>query len=112
MLKTLLTAGLLLSLPTLAVAADITGVPKIRDGDQLMIGSVKIRPQYQGRALDLRRRRARRADQACRQQELDLPCPHGRSPRPHHRALRGRWRGHPEVDGQQWLGAGLHPHLA
>ncbi|MGN1287927.1 MAG: thermonuclease family protein, partial [Bradyrhizobium sp.] len=43
MFKTLLTAGLLLSLPTLAVAADITGVPKIRDGDQLMIGSVKIR---------------------------------------------------------------------
>ncbi|MCA6105000.1 thermonuclease family protein [Bradyrhizobium australafricanum] len=43
MFKTLLTAGLLLSLPTLAAAADITGVPKIRDGDQLMIGSVRIR---------------------------------------------------------------------
>ncbi|WGS21040.1 MULTISPECIES: thermonuclease family protein [unclassified Bradyrhizobium] len=43
MLKTLLTAGLLLSLPTLAHAADITGVPKIRDGDQVMIGSVRIR---------------------------------------------------------------------
>ena len=43
MFKTLLTAGLLLTLPTLAFAADITGVPKIRDGDQVMIGSVRIR---------------------------------------------------------------------
>ncbi|QPF85203.1 thermonuclease family protein [Bradyrhizobium genosp. L] len=43
MLKTLLTAGLLLSLSTSAFAADITGVPKIRDGDQLQIGSVRIR---------------------------------------------------------------------
>ncbi|VIO67311.1 thermonuclease family protein [Bradyrhizobium ivorense] len=42
MLKTLLTAALLLS-PTLAFAADITGVPKIRDGDQLLIGSTRIR---------------------------------------------------------------------
>ena len=30
-------------------------------------------PQQHRRALDLRRRRARRTDQACRQQELDLP---------------------------------------
>ena len=30
-------------------------------------------PQCQGRALDLRHRRARRADQICRQQDLDLP---------------------------------------
>ncbi|WP_245313149.1 thermonuclease family protein, partial [Bradyrhizobium macuxiense] len=43
MLKTLLIAGLLSSLPTLAFAADITGVPKIRDGDQVQIGSVHIR---------------------------------------------------------------------
>src|SRR5882757_9970393 len=43
MLKTLLIAGLLLSLPTLARAADITGVPKIRDGDQVQIGNMRIR---------------------------------------------------------------------
>ncbi|MCA6124214.1 thermonuclease family protein [Bradyrhizobium sp. WSM 1704] len=43
MLKTLLTAAALLSLPSLAFAADITGVPKIRDGDQIMIGSTRIR---------------------------------------------------------------------
>ncbi|MFB9267312.1 thermonuclease family protein [Bradyrhizobium erythrophlei] len=41
--KTLLLAALLLSLPTLAQAADITGVPKIRDGDQMVIGNTRIR---------------------------------------------------------------------
>lgn len=41
--KGLLTALLLLSLPTLARAADITGVPKIRHGDQVQIGNVRIR---------------------------------------------------------------------
>jgi endonuclease YncB( thermonuclease family) len=34
---------LILCLPTLACAADVTGVPKIRDGDQLTIGSTRIR---------------------------------------------------------------------
>jgi len=34
---------LLLVLPRLAAAADITGVPKIRDGDQVTIGSTHIR---------------------------------------------------------------------
>ena len=42
-LKTWLTAILLLSLPSLARAADITGVPKIRDGDQVQIGNSRIR---------------------------------------------------------------------
>jgi endonuclease YncB( thermonuclease family) len=42
MLK-LLYAILLLLLPTLAEAADITGIPKIRDGDGLTIGSARIR---------------------------------------------------------------------
>ena len=80
-------------------AADITGIPKIRDGDQILIGSTRIRlggidapsvgpalPQHQGRALDLRRRRARRTDHTHRQQELDLPRP--RRPT----AAAARWR--------------------
>jgi endonuclease YncB( thermonuclease family) len=40
---TLLTALLTLLVPTMAQAADITGVPKIRDGDQILIGSSRIR---------------------------------------------------------------------
>jgi endonuclease YncB( thermonuclease family) len=36
-------AMLLVLLPALAQAADITGVPKIREGDQIVIGSSRIR---------------------------------------------------------------------
>jgi endonuclease YncB( thermonuclease family) len=42
-LRKLLSALLLLSLPAMAQAADITGVPKIREGDQMQIGSHRIR---------------------------------------------------------------------
>ena len=42
-LRKLLSALLLLSLPAIAQAADITGVPKIREGDQLQIGNSRIR---------------------------------------------------------------------
>ena len=38
-----LLALLLLALPSLAHAADITGVPKIREGDQVQIGTTRIR---------------------------------------------------------------------
>ena len=41
--RKLLFALLLLSLPAMAQAADITGVPKIRDGDQIQIGNSRIR---------------------------------------------------------------------
>src|SRR5437764_1589982 len=41
-LRTLLLA-LPLLLPAMANAADISGVPKIRDGDQIQIGSTRIR---------------------------------------------------------------------
>jgi endonuclease YncB( thermonuclease family) len=34
---------LLLGVPALAQAADVTGIPKIRDGDQVAIGSTRIR---------------------------------------------------------------------
>ncbi|MEA2820872.1 MAG: hypothetical protein QOJ86_2876, partial [Bradyrhizobium sp.] len=43
MLKKLLFAVPLLLLPAFASAAEITGVPKIRDGDQLQIGGTRIR---------------------------------------------------------------------
>jgi endonuclease YncB( thermonuclease family) len=42
-LRTLLSAFLLLSLPATSDAADITGIPKIREGDQLQIGNHRIR---------------------------------------------------------------------
>ena len=70
-------------------------------------------PQYQRRALDLRRRRARRTDQTLRRQELDLSYQGGhRPPRPHRGALRGRRRGHPEMAGVERLGAGADADLA
>jgi endonuclease YncB( thermonuclease family) len=43
MLRTLYLSVLLLCIPALAQAADVTGVPKIRDGDQVTIGSTRIR---------------------------------------------------------------------
>jgi len=42
-LSKLLSAVLLLSLPAMAQAADITGVPKIREGDHLQIANHRIR---------------------------------------------------------------------
>ena len=42
-LQKFLYAVLLLSLPAIAQAADITGVPKIREGDHLQIGNSRIR---------------------------------------------------------------------
>ena len=42
-IRFLATAVLLLALPSLAHAADITGVPKIREGDTVTIGSTHIR---------------------------------------------------------------------
>ncbi len=43
MLTRLLLTISILCLPTLARAADVTGVPKIRDGDQVAIGATRIR---------------------------------------------------------------------
>src|SRR5437588_10623311 len=43
MLMKLLLALLLLLLPAIADAADITGIPRIRDGDQIQIGNSRIR---------------------------------------------------------------------
>src|SRR3954465_8635884 len=43
MLRKLLLALLLLCLPAIVSAAEISGVPKIRDGDQVLIGSTRIR---------------------------------------------------------------------
>jgi endonuclease YncB( thermonuclease family) len=43
MLRNCFCAVLLLLLPSIAQAADITGVPKIRDGDQIQIGNTRIR---------------------------------------------------------------------
>ena len=42
LMKFLLAISLLL-LPVMAEAADITGIPKIREGDQITIGSSRIR---------------------------------------------------------------------
>src|SRR3981081_4338329 len=118
MLKKFLFAIPLLLLPALDSAADITGIPKIRDGDQLQIGSTRIRlggidapssdqlclnnksePWTCGIApLALGHRRARRTHSPRRRQTLDLPCASDRPPRPDGGAMRGRWRGHSEMD--------------
>jgi len=93
LMKFLIALSLLLLLPAVGQAADITGIPKIREGDQIVIGNAvggSALPQHQGRALDLRRRRARRTDQACRAQDLDLSHPPDRPPRPPGGAVRSR----------------------
>jgi len=75
-----LSAIAVMLLPAFAQAADITGVPKIREWrpypdrqhphparrHRCTLGRSAL-PQHQRRALDLRRRRARRTDQARRQ---------------------------------------------
>src|SRR5476651_648011 len=43
MIMKLLPAIAILLLPALAHAADISGIPKIRDGDQIQIGTSRIR---------------------------------------------------------------------
>jgi endonuclease YncB( thermonuclease family) len=43
MLMKLLFALLVFLLPALAEAADVTGVPKIREGDNIQIGNTRIR---------------------------------------------------------------------
>ena len=43
MLRNSLSAVLLLALPSLAQAADISGAAKVRDGDQIQIGNTRIR---------------------------------------------------------------------
>ena len=42
-ITTLFVAASILLLPSIAQAADLTGVPKIRDGDQIQIGNSRIR---------------------------------------------------------------------
>jgi endonuclease YncB( thermonuclease family) len=43
MLKTFAAAVVVLLLPAIASAADVTGIPKIRDGDQVTIGNTRLR---------------------------------------------------------------------
>jgi endonuclease YncB( thermonuclease family) len=43
MLKRFAAAVAILLLPTVASAADVTGIPKIRDGDQVTIGNTRLR---------------------------------------------------------------------
>ena len=125
MLMKFLLAIALLLLPAIAEAADITGVPKIREGDQITIGSSHIRlggidaPSVDQLCLNntgerwtcgvaARDELIKHADK----KSLDLPCRAHRSPRPQCRALHCRRRGHPEMDGEERLGAVLHPAVA
>jgi endonuclease YncB( thermonuclease family) len=43
MSKTIAAAVVLLLLPAIASAADVTGIPKVRDGDQVTIGNTRLR---------------------------------------------------------------------
>jgi endonuclease YncB( thermonuclease family) len=124
--KTLFCAILLLLLPAMAHAADITGVPKIRAGDQLQIGNHRIRlggidaPAVDQLCLNNKGERwscgvAARDELikhfgnkswTCHSRSVDR---RGRTVArwPHRRAMRGRRRGRSEMDGRQRLGAGV-----
>ena len=101
-------------------AADITGVPKIREGDQIQIGNSRIRlggidaPSVDQLCLNTKGERwtcgvAARDELIKHADNKSWTC-HARAdrpPRPHRGALRGRRRGHPEMAGEKRLGAGL-----
>ena len=119
-LRKLLSAIVLLSLPAMAQAADITGVPKIREGDQLQIGNHRIRlggidaPAADQLCLNTKGERwtcgvAARDELIKRFGNKSWTCRTRayRSPRPHRGPLRGRRPGHPEMAGDERLGAGL-----
>ena len=103
---------LLLLLPAMAEAADITGVPKIREGDQILIGNTRIRlggidaPSVDQLCLNTKGERwtcgvAARDELIKHTENKSWTC-HARAdrpPRPHRGALRRRRRGHPEMAG-------------
>src|ERR1700680_1452438 len=101
----------LLLLPAIAEAADITGIAKVREGDTVQIGSSRIRlggidaPSVDQLCLNNTGARwACQTEKTCRQQALPLPRPTDRPSWPPGCALRGRRRGHPEMDGEERLG--------
>ena len=120
--KIWLCAVLMVLLPAMAHAADLTGVPKIRDGDQITIGNTRIRlggiDAPSGDQLCLNNNGERWTCGVAAREALvkhvgnkSWTChiQNDRSPRPHGGALRCRWRGYPEMDGRQRLGAGVRP---
>src|ERR1700735_3560245 len=104
-------AILLLLLPAIAQAADITGTPKIREGDQIVIGSSKIRlagidaPSVDQLCLDTKGERwtcgvASRDELIKHADNKNWTCRVDRVDR------RGRHVAHCEVDGediQKWM---------
>ena len=104
----------------MAQAADITGVPKIREGDQIQIGTTRIRlggidaPSVDQLCLNNKGERwtcgvAARDELIKHFGNKSWTCHTSadRPPRPHGGAMRGRRRGHPEMAGVERLGAGL-----
>ena len=106
--------------PRFAGAADITGVPKIRDGDQVVIGNSRIElggidaPSSDQLCLNNKGERwtcgVAARDELIRHvsnDTVDMPYPPDRPPRPDGGQVRGRWRGRSEMDGEKRMGAGL-----
>ena len=102
-----------LLLPSLAQAADITGVPKIREGDTILIGTSRIRlggidaPSVDQLCLNNKGERwtcgVAARDELIKHTDNKTWTCHARTdrpPRPPDGALRGRRRGHPEMDGE------------
>ena len=109
-----------LLLPAMAEAADITGVPKIREGDQIQIGNTRIRlggidaPSVDQLCLNTKGERwtcgvAARDELIKHADNKTWTCHtrQDRPPRPPGGAMRGRRRGHPEMDGEERMGAVL-----
>ncbi len=120
MLTKLLPAIALVLLPAMAEAADITGVPKIHDGDQIVIGSSRIRlrgidaPSVDQLCLNNAGERwtcgvAARDELIHHTDKKSWTCHVERTDRRGRNVaqVRGRWRGHPEMAGGERLGAGL-----
>src|SRR5471032_514085 len=104
-------------LPGMAQAADVSGIPKIREGDQIQIGSARIRlagidaPSVDQLCLNTKGERwtcgVAARDELIKHADNKpyLSCAANRPPRPRGGAVRSRRRRHPEMDGEERMGA-------
>ena len=103
-----------------AQAADITGTAKVREGDTVVIGTNRIRlggidaPSVDQLCLNSKGERwtcgVAARDELIKHADNKTWTCHGPEPRPARPAggaMRGRRRGHPEMDGAKRLGAVL-----
>src|ERR1700748_1415334 len=121
-------AIVIIVLPAMAEAADVSGIPKIREGDQVQIGNARIRlagidaPSSDQLCLNTKGERwtcgiAARDELIRHVGDTPWTC-HVRQTDRRGRAraeggeVRGRWRGYTEMAGEEGVGAVLRPLLA